>query len=62
MIKKGPGGFKLVFKLVTAADTVIVSIIDPGLSVKSNVAFWVIARETASCEMDWNPGALAVIL
>src|ERR1035437_9013626 len=50
-----------VSSVTTSAETAIVSVDDPGLSAKSNVALWLTPSWTPVCDSDENPCELAVI-
>ena len=51
-----------VSNITTSAETATVSVDDPGLSEKSNVALWLTTSSTPVRDSDENPGELAVIV
>src|ERR1700733_11886177 len=51
-----------VSNVTVCAETETVSLDDPGLSEKSNVALWLTSSWTPTCEADENPFELAAIV
>src|ERR1700722_20171749 len=60
--KSAPTEDDEVSSVTTSAETAIVSVDDPGLSEKSNVALWLTTSSTPVRDSDENPVELAVIV